>query len=166
MKRTVVLSAFFILVASLTGCSTNPVDETMSKILTQVQEANNKLGAIRAELDKAAKKAEGKKITLEDLKETFKKGEELRKVGQELMALKTAADLEKSKVDAEKRQAVQEKYGQRLADSIKRLSRQQEQLQESLSRVRAQVDNKKTAEKLDEAMLFSIQEFEALTRQR
>lgn len=172
MRQAVIVIGSFLLLSTLAGCATDPIDLVVEEVIKEMSNARAQLGSVSDKLEGSAKlaKEKNKKISKSDLKDIFT-GEQapsksLRKVGDNMNKLFADANGIKAKVNEAKQQALKEKFKGRLESSFRDLGKEFDRLKRAEAEAKKLAADSDTVQYLEENMREALQEFEAVTRQK
>jgi hypothetical protein len=134
MKRILVLSCTILLFSGVSGCSSDSRDVQVNKAINVLELASTKLANVRAEVEKASKKAKetGGEIKAKDLDEAVKSADELEKLAKSMQAINGDVDALKDTITKEEREDLKKKYQGRLEQVVKRVDEEQKSLDASI----------------------------------
>lgn len=165
MRR--LLAAVIILggVFGLAGCSTNPNEDVVHQVISQIKNAASTVELVESKLESAIKDAEKKKtkIKVGDLNSVFEEAKRLREAGKQLISLKDEVISLKDQLSAEEKERLAEKHAAEVRAAIDRLDKAQQELEQTLAKA-AEVAEPEAQTKLREEINASQEEFVVITR--
>ncbi len=169
MRLAVTVFAMVGFLTVLSGCGSDPVEETIGKIFSQANAAISKLESATDKLNTAANTGKSKKLTKKELKPVLDELIELRGVGKELLSLraKATALAEEKNLTAEQKQELASKHRGTLRQAFEDVGKAQEKLEVAAAKVLALPEDKlsaKARKELETELRRYRQEFEVLTR--
>jgi DNA-binding transcriptional MerR regulator len=133
MKRALVLASACLVSFGLSGCSSDPRDEQIKRVVAALEEAVTDVQNVSDGIEEAVKKAkadpEKKELTETELKPAIEAIERLKKVGDKLQAVKAKIDsLPDPPTDEQKKDLI-EKNKADLEGKLERLDKEQRRLE-------------------------------------
>jgi DNA repair ATPase RecN len=163
MKRFLVLTCALFLCLALVGCGVNRREGVVNSVITKLDEAANKVAAIKAKTTEAVNKAEQDKAAI-DFTDALKAVSELREVGKQMREEKRDADEIKDRITPEELQRLAEKIKVPLNKALDRLKVETKELNEVLALAEKTPNYKKDVDDLRTKIREAEGEFETLTR--
>jgi hypothetical protein len=171
MRQAVVVFGLFIGLSLMSGCGGDPVEKAVQNIISQMDAAQAKMGAVADALQAAIKKAkdQNRPVEKKDLTsgavDVGKALDELHEVGTALVAQNDNAQQLKGKVTPEQAKALQAQYQQSIKAKVNDLDTTWKRLKDLMQQFKANADSDATAF-LDDRWRAAMADFEALTRQK
>lgn len=166
MKRVAVGSLAIGLLV-LVGCSSDPAQTTLGKIVAQAEEAASKMSSIRSQLEGVIKKlGSGEKISKDSLEGVFVEAKKLTEVGKNLVGLKADAEAIKNKIDDARREALRQQNQGKLADALNRIYTEKERLDTVMAEAEKLADSEQTRKALRDQIGNALEQFAGITRRR
>lgn len=160
MKRLFIVSAFFALCLSLTGCGGDTNEKLITDTITRMGIAATEVGNIKARVDDALKKVEkGESL---DLSEAMEATIKLKETGAEFQRLKQRIEQLRSQVTEQDRKVYADNQRGKLNTAFKALIDNREELRKAL--LEAEKHGKAEVTKLRAKITDAESPFEALSR--